>query len=154
MADELPQRRNSMNQRFFETFDKCLDKYFSQIQSDFDLQVEQINALSDVEYQMTNKHISLTVSLCNSYRISVSTSFERPGCSCRVFGLNLIMQVLDPDFDLGSENILTDEELDYVVQKHAKAIKQYCSDVLNGDFSQWVLFEDYAERKLKEKNGI
>jgi hypothetical protein len=40
------------------------------------------------------------------------------------------------------------------VQKHAKAIKQYCSDVLNGDFSQWVLFEDYAERKLKEKNGI
>ncbi len=143
-----------MKEIFIETFSKCMDRYFSQIQNDFDLHVEQIDTLSGIEYQMTNKHIQLTTSFYNSHKIGVSTSFERPGCSCRVFGLNLIMQVLNPDFDLGSENIQTDEELDYVVQQHAKAITQYCSDVLNGDFSQWVMFEDYAEKKLKETRGV
>lgn len=134
---------------FIENFNINLSKYMPQLQNKFSFEISKI---TKYEYLMKNDFIILRMGLYNSHKINISTSFELVNNkNKRIFGLNLIMKVLKPDFDLGIENIKNLNELEFTLKQHITALLEHCSELLLGDLSKWVLFEKYADKKFKKK---
>lgn len=108
-----------MKNKYLKQFDKIIqEKVFSAL-SRFSFTMKKSN---EIEYQFDSSMVTIKIGFYESHRINVTTTITPKNHLKKMLGLNLILKIRNPEYELWNEDIKSNKELKCAIEQQLNAL--------------------------------
>lgn len=140
-----------MNNNLEKAFNTAVNKYFIDIAKQYSCTLKQIN---EREFHMFSKKYIVRIILSMAHVPDIVITLQ-PNykvyrkIGSQVFGIGFIVDALGLKLDLGPEKVNNRMEVFRSIEKQSQALIKCCKKMLEGDFSDWIIFKKMRKERIQ-----